>query len=124
MVLVRQAPPTAKGMVFFTLEDANGFFNLVFRPDVFQQYSDFLHEQCFLCVEGILQTSNTNPSQTASYGASSILVHKVFRETAGQAEVISIQKDGKSKLPPQSGHASKHKLLSALSEFRNARNYH
>ena len=68
MVLVRQAPPTAKGMVFFTLEDEGGFFNLVFRPNVFQKYADFLHEQCFLCVEGTLQAVRGSSQQAASYG--------------------------------------------------------
>jgi len=112
MVLVRQAPPTAKGMVFFTLEDSSGFLNLVFRPNVFKRYADFLHEQCFLCVEGVLQVSASNNS------TASILVQKVFMEEATEAEVVSIA--GKA-----AGYKStKQGLLSALKEFRNARNYH
>jgi len=36
MVVIRQAPPTAKGFVFLTLEDEFGLMNIIVRPDVFQ----------------------------------------------------------------------------------------
>lgn len=35
MVVIRQAPPTAKGFVFLTLEDEYGLLNVIVRPDVF-----------------------------------------------------------------------------------------
>ena len=35
MVVIRQAPPTAKGFVFLTLEDEFGLMNVIVRPDVF-----------------------------------------------------------------------------------------
>jgi len=34
MVVVRQAPPTAKGHLFITLEDETGLINLIIRPDL------------------------------------------------------------------------------------------
>ena len=34
MVVVRQAPPTAKGHLFITLEDETGLVNLIIRPDL------------------------------------------------------------------------------------------
>ena len=37
MVIVRQRPGTAKGMVFVTVEDETGLANLVFTPDVFER---------------------------------------------------------------------------------------
>ncbi len=124
MVLVRQAPPTAKGMVFFTLEDSHGFFNLVFRPDVFRKYASFLHEQPFLCVEGVLQVSAVGSTQAASCGASSILVKKVFVESYGEAGVISLEPNTHSGASMSTADASKIKLLNSLSDFRRARNYH
>ncbi len=38
LVLVRQKPPTAKGVVFMTLEDETGVTNLVVRPRVWERY--------------------------------------------------------------------------------------
>jgi error-prone DNA polymerase len=37
MVICRQRPATAKGMVFMTLEDETGLANLVLTPDVFER---------------------------------------------------------------------------------------
>ena len=36
LVAIRQMPPSAKGMVFFTLEDEEGLLNVIVRPDVYQ----------------------------------------------------------------------------------------
>ncbi|MBK8034112.1 MAG: hypothetical protein IPK17_32345 [Chloroflexi bacterium] len=37
-ILVHQAPPTAKGHHFITLEDEAGFLNIIVRPDEYAQY--------------------------------------------------------------------------------------
>ncbi len=39
IVLVRQHPGTAKGIVFVTLEDETGVVNLIIRPNIFDRYS-------------------------------------------------------------------------------------
>jgi error-prone DNA polymerase len=38
LVLVRQRPPTARGVVFMTLEDETGVVNLIVRPSVWERY--------------------------------------------------------------------------------------
>ena len=38
MVLVRQRPGTAKGVVFMTLEDETGSANLIVWPQVWERY--------------------------------------------------------------------------------------
>jgi len=38
IVLIRQRPSTAKGIVFCTLEDETGTANLVIRPQIYQKY--------------------------------------------------------------------------------------
>jgi error-prone DNA polymerase len=81
MVLVRQAPPSAKGMVFFTLEDEHGFLNLVFTPQTFEKFSSLVHRQSFLCVSGRLQRQGL---------AYSILVQRVYEPVQKKAEVIPI----------------------------------
>jgi error-prone DNA polymerase len=69
MVLVKQSPGSAKGMVFVTLEDEAGFFNLAFTPQVYQRFYRHVDQQPFLCVVGKLQRVNESHS---------ILVKRVF----------------------------------------------
>ena len=55
LILVRQRPPTAKGVVFSTLEDEYGFIDLIFHSEVFEQYKETFLNHCFIIVEGIVQ---------------------------------------------------------------------
>ena len=38
LVLIRQRPGTASGIVFVTLEDETGMVNLIVRPDIYEKY--------------------------------------------------------------------------------------
>ena len=53
--VVRQRPPTAKGILFITLEDEEGLTNLIVRPDVYERYRDALRNAPLLWVEGHVQ---------------------------------------------------------------------
>ena len=59
LVMVRQSPPTAKGMTFITIEDEFGTVNLVIRPDVYEQCREYLLRQSILCVRGQKQENGT-----------------------------------------------------------------
>ena len=85
MVLVKQSPGSAKGMVFVTLEDETGFINLAFTPQVYTRYYRLVDQQPFLCVVGRLQRVNESHS---------ILVKRVFDYRAG-ASLLA--------LPPKKG---------------------
>lgn len=53
MILVHQAPPTAKGVHFVTLGDEHELFiNVVMRPHVWVRYEEVLKKSRFLLVEG------------------------------------------------------------------------
>jgi error-prone DNA polymerase len=54
-VVVHQAPPTAKGYHFVTLEDEEGLINVVVRPAIYAQYRRILHAASLLIVEGVVQ---------------------------------------------------------------------
>lgn len=54
-VICRQRPSTAKGYMFFTLEDESGLANVVIKPKIFQTYNDILLHHNFLAVSGTLQ---------------------------------------------------------------------
>jgi len=54
LAVIRQRPPTAGGVLFLTLEDHEGFINLVVPGPVFQRYRQILLEEAILLVEGRL----------------------------------------------------------------------
>jgi error-prone DNA polymerase len=55
LVIVRQRPSTAKGVVFMTLEDETGFVNLVLWQDVFNRHALVAKTSSFLGVTGKIQ---------------------------------------------------------------------
>jgi error-prone DNA polymerase len=54
-IVVHQAPPTAKGFHFITLEDEEGLMDVVVRPDVYGRYREVIRGTRFLLVEGVVQ---------------------------------------------------------------------
>lgn len=54
-VVMHQAPPTAKGFHFITLEDEHGMINVIVRPGVYQTYRRILRHAPLLLVTGRLQ---------------------------------------------------------------------
>jgi len=55
LVLVRQRPGTAKGVVFLTLEDETGVANIVVWRDAFEANRRLVMGSAFLLVSGQLQ---------------------------------------------------------------------
>jgi len=82
MVLVKQSPGSAKGMVFVTLEDEKGFFNLAFTPQVYTRFYRVVDHQPYLCIVGKLQRVNESHS---------ILVKRVFDVQTG-ASLLPMRK--------------------------------
>ena len=58
LVLIRQRPGTAKGVVFATLEDETGIANAVVWPDVFTPNRRTVMTASFLVVSGKLQVAS------------------------------------------------------------------
>lgn len=112
MVLVRQAPPSAKGMVFFTLEDETGFINLVFAPDVYKTYAESLYNQGFICVRGQLQ------GREQGY---SILVKEVYGTRKNITEIMEIRQ---TKENWRKGQVSIKELKQPALNFNSVRNFH
>ena len=57
-VVIRQAPPTAKGFVFLTLEDEWGLMNIIIRPDVFAAQRDVWSRSVILVAQGIVERAH------------------------------------------------------------------
>jgi error-prone DNA polymerase len=52
LVLVRQRPATASGVVFITLEDETGIANLVVWPKVYERFRSIVRLSCMLLTHG------------------------------------------------------------------------
>lgn len=55
LAVVHQALPTAKGHHFITLEDEDGFINIVVRPKIYPKYRTVLRTSPLPVVEGEVQ---------------------------------------------------------------------
>jgi error-prone DNA polymerase len=53
--VMHQAPPTAKGHHFITLEDEFGMMNVIVRPKVYERYRRVIRTSRILIVEGEIQ---------------------------------------------------------------------
>jgi len=92
MVLVKQSPGSAKGMVFATLEDETGFITLAFTPQLYTRFYRPVDQQPFLCIVGKLQRVNESHS---------ILVKRVF-DPDPKANLLTLRKQ-KSEPEPEPG---------------------
>ena len=55
LVLVRQRPGTASGIVFETLEDETGIVNLIVRPNIYEKYRLAARHAALLHAEGYIE---------------------------------------------------------------------
>ena len=58
LVLVRQRPGSAKGVVFETIEDETGIANIIVWPKVFERYRAIVLGSRFISVKGRLQSQD------------------------------------------------------------------
>ena len=118
LVQVRQMPESAKCMVFFTVEDETGVFNLVFTPQIYEKWRLVINRQGFICAEGTLQRFAESHS---------IMVQKIYQPDHG-TEVIPLTQEAlrqfRRQKPVSPGQEQKlHKPLQAM-RFARARNFH
>lgn len=74
LVICRQMPPTAKGVLFITLEDELGFINLVIWRKVFEKYRELMSNEALLRVKGrVEKTQGTNVTHVIVDGAERLI---------------------------------------------------
>ena len=79
IVICRQRPKTAKGVIFMTLEDETGFVNVILWRDVYEKFRIEVKTLSFMGVSGRLQ----NESNVVHIVAESIWQPKLGIEPAG-----------------------------------------
>jgi error-prone DNA polymerase len=57
LVIVRQRPETASGLVFVSLEDETGIANLIVMPDVYERFRPLVRGAAFLVARGRVERS-------------------------------------------------------------------
>jgi error-prone DNA polymerase len=72
LVLVRQQPGSAKGIVFMTLEDETGTANLVVRPDLFARFRAVVLGGRLVIARGTLQIQGQTPHRVVHVVASAL----------------------------------------------------
>ena len=82
LIIARQQPRTAKGTVFATIEDEEGFLDLILRKEVFEKFHDIFVNEPFLIVSGRVQRDAE---------AVSVLVRKI--EVLDVAELRASSRD-------------------------------
>ncbi len=84
LVLVRQRPSTAKGIVFMTIEDETGIANLIFRPKVYERLRPAVRHAVAVCVRGKVErrdgVTHMLVSQGRDIGASLVSAHGGVRD--------------------------------------------
>jgi len=86
LVLVRQRPGTAKGVIFLTLEDETGIVNVVVWPKVFERNRRVLMTAQFLAVRGKIQREG-------------LVIHVVAEELIDLTAELRRLGDGTATLP-------------------------
>ncbi len=79
LVICRQRPGTAKGVMFITLEDETGFANFVVLPDVGEEYRRTLRLSPLLELEGIVEREQDVINVRTRCGAALDLNGQPFR---------------------------------------------
>jgi len=61
LVLIRQRPGTASGVVFMTIEDETGIANLIVRPQIFDAYESVVRHASIVLVQGTIERTPRGP---------------------------------------------------------------
>jgi error-prone DNA polymerase len=91
LVLVRQRPGTAKGVVFLTVEDESGIANIVVWNDVFQANRRLVMGSSFLVVHGAVQEAS---------GVIHVVAER-FTELSGKLAEMRSHEESPQTPPPQ-----------------------
>lgn len=81
LVLVRQRPGSAKGVIFMTLEDEGGTANVIVWPKVFEKYRPVVLGARFVVVHGRLQSEPTDPRGASDHRIIHLIADRIDDRT-------------------------------------------
>lgn len=89
LVLVRQRPGTAKGVIFLTLEDETGIVNVVVWAKMFEQHRRVVMNAKFLAVRGKIERSG-------------IVIHVIAEDLIDLTPELALLSSGEATMPDAS----------------------
>lgn len=98
LVLVRQRPGTASGVIFKTLEDETGIANVIVWPKIFAQFRRIVMGARMVAVEGTLQKEQ---------GVTHVIARRLFNLTPHLMEALAAPAD-ENRHPVQPGSLWRH----------------
>ncbi len=111
LVLVRQRPGTASGVIFATLEDETGIANIIIWPKIFERYRKTVLQSRLLAVRGRVQKEGLVVHIVADWLED--WTHELTRLTDGCTAGEDIQSDD---IPKEGGYAPQEDGLQRLYE--------
>jgi error-prone DNA polymerase len=117
LVLVRQQPGTAKGVIFITLEDETGIVNVVVWPKIFARHRRIVMTAQFLEVRGRLEREG-------------LVLHVMADRLIDRSDQLRRLASGEANLaaaphPPQDAHPpAAHRQTTPAGDDRNRRSVH
>jgi error-prone DNA polymerase len=108
LVLIRQRPGSAKGVVFITIEDETGVANLVVWPDVFEKQRKIVMGARLMAVHGIVQRDEDEqqPDCRGQSGPAHGVIHVVARRLEDHTHMLRHLSEDIMAAPLSSGDAS------------------
>ncbi len=111
IVLIRQRPGTASGVIFSTLEDETGIINIIIWPKIFERHRRIVLAARLLGVRGQLQSEQG-------------VIHVIARELFDMSGHLARLADGAdSRIPKSTGRRTFHDAL-AMKTMPKGRNFH
>jgi error-prone DNA polymerase len=89
LVTHRQRPPTARGIVFISLEDETGMVNVIVQPQVWERYREAAAAAPALVIHGRIERSGPPDTRPPGTGGSVNLVATMLRPLRVAAAVRS-----------------------------------
>ncbi len=87
LVIIRQRPGTAKGVIFTTIEDEHGTANIIIWPKVYEQFRRIILTARLLEIKGRLQTSQPSKSSPSKNGDTKI-IHVIANELIDRSYLL------------------------------------
>jgi len=100
LVLVRQRPGSAKGVVFFTVEDEHGAANLVLYPDIAEQFRSAVIMARLIVAEGRVERHEQSEVP---------IIHLLVKKLSDRSDLLE-------SLPQMDGVQPWHRTLSRADE--------
>ncbi|MFL5765666.1 MAG: error-prone DNA polymerase [Bacteroidia bacterium] len=126
LVLVRQRPGTASGIVFITLEDESGIANLVVFKDLFNKYRKEIVHCRLLMVEGKLQIEGEviHIVVKKCYNLTGLLAPLSQAPEKVSADMTTNEDKPDSRAPKKSGRKNTAAQVLQTDIFHGGRNFH